>query len=387
MPTATQSPSRKKTGRSAPQPVIEFTAAAHEHVEPAFDVSVTTSANDQTFGPFDVPAYGFLRHILLLVTTSGGTAGPGVLAADGPFALFSEVTLLDVNGAPLFGPYTGYQLFVANLFGGYAFRQDPTLDPDYSATVVGFAFALRIPVEILHNNGLGSLANQNAAAAYKVRIRVAPNTTIWSTQPTTPPTVRVRGFLEAWSQPNAVDLLGRPQATTPPRHGTSQYWTFNQKSASSGQNTLKVERVGNLVRNIVLVNRLAAGGARDSASFPDPIQINWDARQLTTEAIFIRRKYMSERTIFGTGGLPTGVYHFGFQHDTIGHNGDGTPELWIPTVQATRLEFFGSWSAACNVEFLVNDVAPVETSPNERFVSGSDTGFAPEVGTPVRSAA
>jgi hypothetical protein len=75
---------------------------------------------------------------------------------------------------------------------------------------------------------------------------------------------------------------------------------------------------------------------------------------------------------------------FDYNHDVLGHLGDGTPELWLPTVQATRFEFQGTWGDDCNVELLVNDVAPVETSPDMRYAEDSRTGFTPEVGVPVR---
>jgi hypothetical protein len=94
---------------------------------------------------------------------------------------------------------------------------------------------------------------------------------------------------------------------------------------------------------------------------------------------------MAER-YFLPATVPAGIFVFDFDHDMLGKSGNGTPEQWLPTVQATRLEFFGTWSAACNLEILTNDVAPVETSPAERYSLESDTGFEPEVGTPVRGA-
>lgn len=395
MPPTPQATTRKKATRQAPSPVVEFTAAAHEHDEPAMDVTTQINATIQSVAgsPFDVPAYGFMRHLLIEVIIVMNNTGGGALTAnaDAPWSLIEEVTLLDVNGAPIYGPFTGYQLFLSNLFGGYAFRGDPTLDPDYAfaapgagATVNAY-FALRVPIEIQHNNGLGALANQNSAAAYKLRIRLARNVDVLSAAPFTSFSARVRTTLEAWSQPNPVDLLGRPQATVPPRHGTTQYWSAVTRSVASGSaGPLKVDRVGNLLRTIVLVNRLQATGARDTASFPDPIQVNWDARLMTNEWRNIRRKYMSERAIIAPGNLPAGVFVFDFNHDVLGHLGDGTPELWLPTVQATRLEFQGTWGAAVNVEALVNDVAPVEVQPEQRFVEQSRTGFVPEVGMPVR---
>ena len=302
--------SRKKKGREGQMavPIVEFTAAAHEHVEPAFDQTVTPGAAVQNLGPFDVPAYGFVRHIYLLVTTSGGVAGPGVLSGDAPFNLFSEVTFLDVNGAPIFGPYTGYQTFLANLFGGYAFAQDPRLAPDNATAttnVVDFTYGIRIPIEINHNNALGALANQNAAASYKVRLVINPSTTIWSTAPTTIPAVRIQGFLEAWSQPSPTDLAGRPQAMVPPRHGTTQYWSLFEKDTVAGSNTILHPRVGNLIRNLIYVVR-DGSGVRTTANFPDPNELRWDARQLIREPRQLRRQYAAERNLFSTAGMPAG---------------------------------------------------------------------------------
>lgn len=395
MPPTPQATTRKKATRQAPSPVVEFTAAAHEHDEPMFDVStqMTTAVQTVLGSPFDVPAFGFMRHLLLEVLATGGSdSGETVAAqADAPWSSIEEVTLLDVNGAPIFGPYTGYQLFLANLFGGYAFRGDPRFDPDFSDVAVGsnasgnFTFALRIPVEIQHNNGLGALANQNSAAAYKLRVRIAASTSVYSTAPDTLPVVRTRCTLEAWSQPSDTDLLGRPQATQPPRHGTTQYWSVNTKQVASGTaGPIKVDRVGNLLRTIIVVNRLQSDSSRSTTTFPDPFQIQWDARMLTNEWRSTRRKYASERAEIISGGMPAGVFLFDFNHDVLGHLGDGTPELWLPTVQATRFEFQGSWTANVNVELLVNDVAPVEDDQSQRYVQESKTGFDPEVGVPVR---
>jgi len=368
---------RKKPGRPAvAMPTVAFTAAAHEHTEPAFDFTVTPGAAATTQGPFDVPAYGFLRHIFILATATGGVIGAGVLSTDYPFITFSEVTLLDVNGGQMFGPYTGYQTFVANKWGAYAFRTDPTLAQDYVATI-NFTFGMRIPVEILHNNGLGALANQNAAAAYKVRLGINASTAMFTTAPTTPPNVRVRGYLEAWSQPTQADAVGRLQSTVPPAHGTTQFWTVFTKSLVTGDNVILLPRVGNLIRNIVMVIRSnAAPPVRQTvANEPDPIDVRWDARQLLNESTLYRRQRMAEQ--IPGGAIEDGVIAYTFTADVLGHAGDGSAELFLPTVQATRLEIHASNWQVGTVEILTNDVAPVEVRPQDRFEEQSTTGFHP----------
>lgn len=50
-------------------PMVPFTAAAHEHTEQAFDKTVEFTEATQQLGPFDIPAYGYFRHLLLNVET------------------------------------------------------------------------------------------------------------------------------------------------------------------------------------------------------------------------------------------------------------------------------------------------------------------------------
>lgn len=388
---------KAKANRGGSGSVVEFTAAAHEYVEPAFDVSGTPGAAQQTLGngPIELPANGFLRHVYLLVTTSGGSAGQATPAfnGDGPWNVLQTVEFLDVNGAPIV-QLSGYQLFLANIFGGYAFRNDPRVAPDYSNDPTDFAFALRIPIEILHNNGLGAIANMNSAASYKVRLTLADSTVIWATEPDTLPVIRVQGFVEAWTLPAAYDLAGRPQAQVPPRHGTTQFHTAQTYVVpGSGEFRIRHTRVGAMFRNLILVLRDDQG---DRAALPDPFRVQWDQREILNEAAYLRRDYGSTRTYLRQdtltaaaaglesdsdetlGGYPEGVYVYSYAHDVLNKSGDGTPELFLPTLQQTRFEFIGTFGAAGTLEVITNDVAAVEVNQMERYEEDG-TGFRPGI--------
>lgn len=372
----------KRSGQQAPAlPIIPFTHAAHEHVEPAFDVSRVVTANSQQLGPFDVPAFGYLRNIWILVEGSGGATGGGgaTLSGDAPFNLIQDVALLDVNGAPIFGPYNGYQVYLANKWGGYQFLQDPDAQPNYSNTIATPTFALRIPVEISAKTGLGALSNMNASANYKVQVSLAASTTWLSvTTGATLPTVRVRGFLEAWTLPNPTSRDGLPQATMPPLHGTAQYWSIFTKVIASGENDIILPRVGNQIRNLIAVfYNDDTPSVRNSTEYPDPIRFNWDARQLLNEARPYRQQTMFER--YGNVGLDTGVFVYDFAHDANGHpGGEDDGHLWLRTVQATRLEFVGNFGGAGTLQILTNDVAPVAVT--NRFEEDSRSGGVPGAG-------
>lgn len=378
---APANPAESHDGNAQPVAgVVPFVAAAHEHTEPAFTDTFTPGAAALIrgpSGPFNIPAFGYIRHIFLEVTAAGGVIGAGVLSADYPWNLFQSITLLDVNGAPIFGPLDGYATLWANIAGGYAYQQDPRRGPGFVATI-NASFVLRIPVEIYHHDALGSLANQNAAAAYQLQYIINPSTVLYSTAPTTVPTFTVKGWLEAWTLPNETDIAGRPQAQEPPAHGTSQYWSAANKPVIAGQNAILLNRVGNLIRNIIVIARNATG-ARDDTVMPDPITVQWDARVLHQVSQNYQRQVMFER-IENLFARDAGVFIFSFDHSEEGRSGDGPPNLWIPTVQSTRLEVDGVAATAGNIQVITNDIAPVEVLPSERFVETSSTGFHPAVG-------
>jgi len=384
-PTFTDMPQAKKAS-AAPAAQIPFTGSAHEHVEQVTFQSITPGAAAVQQGPFDVPAYGYLRHIFLEVVASGGTIGAGVAHPDYPFNIFQNVTLLDVNGAPLVN-IDGYALLQCNVYGGFGFRSDPRLAPWYVSTI-NTAFFLRIPVEISRHNALGSLANQNAAAAYKLQWTINPSTAMFTTAPTTPPTITVRPQLEAWSLPNPADLAGRAQSQVPPAHGTTQYISYFTRTVGSGLLTYLLPRVGNLLRLLIFISRNntaqgAGENARDDTVFPNPFQVIWDARVLTNETQNYRIARMTEALINGAT-RDTGVFALIFNNTNNGQVGDENPNLWIPTVQSTRLEVDGTIASGApnNIKCVTVDIAPVEVMPQERYVEGSATGFHPRVGEP-----
>lgn len=360
--------------------IVPFTSGAHEYNEPFVDESVQPGAAATNLqSPHPVPAQGYVRHLWILVQASGGVLGPGVLSADYPWNLFQQLALTDVNGAPLYGFLNGYDGLWTNIAGGYAGGvNDPRAHPIYVGTING-VFAMRIPVEISHKDAFGCLANQNAAAAYQLHYTINPSATLFSTAPTTVPTFRIRAWLEAWTLPNDLDVLGRPQAQVPPRHGTSQYTSGNSRDVFVGENNVLLVRVGNLIRYLLVIARDNTG-ARSDGCFPDPLRFQWDARYLRNiPQAYITSVLMREK-IPDLVARDTGV--FLLPNNTSNRNtlGDDDPTLWYPTVQASRMQLDGNVATAGTMKIITNDVAPVEVAPEERFVETSRTGYTPPIG-------
>jgi hypothetical protein len=354
-------------------PLLPFTASAHEHVEPAFSVSSIMGAATVQFNPQDVPAYGYLRHVLLEVSSAGGVVGTAVANADFPYNIIQSVTLQDVNGANIVGPIDGYSLYLANLVGGYGFNNNPSNAPFFSGSAATPSFFLRIPVEINSRDGLGALANQNAASEFKVALTLNSTTGVLTSGAyTTAPTITIRGWLEAWTLPAATNNRGEPQAQVPPLLGTGHFISANTRPTAIGPNTLPLTRVGNLLRNLIVVGRTAAG-VRDATVLPDPIQFNWDGNQILNMSQRIAQAYFLER-LAGTVTLPVGVIVLPFSHFDTGRMGGDGPGGWLPTTSSSRIEVTGNSAAAGTIQIITMEVAPVEPNQAARFQVPSMTG-------------
>jgi hypothetical protein len=72
--------------------------------------------------------------------------------------------------------------------------------------------------------------------------------------------------------------------------------------------------------------------------------------------------------------VDTGVMVFYFNNSVLGKVGDESSDLWVPTLQSTRLELVGQAATAGNLTVLTNDIAQVETDQSQRYVMESQTG-------------
>lgn len=360
------------SGDAVPAITVPFTKASRLHTEGAFLDDSTSAASfgsgPTQISPADVPAFGYMKSIDLIVEATAGVDGLATVAvnADAPWNVIRSVALKDVNGQTIVGPFTGYDLMLANKWGGYNFDGDPTRHPSFVDFDVdgNFTFRLRVPVEIVARNAFGALANMNASSTYKLEITIADDADVYSTPPDTLPGIRVRAYLEAWAPPSAADPRNNDQQTEPLGLGTTQYWTKATYNTAVGSNTIRLARVGNLLRTLVLVVR-DDNNAREGADAPDPLQVHLDGRIIHNEASLLRRDLMAERYGYALAAVTAadddeGVFVYDFMHDFDGHPGGELGDLWLPTVQSTRLEFVGTISnSAGTLDVLTNDIAPV----------------------------
>jgi hypothetical protein len=368
--------SQSKNGKSGAR-ARPFILASVEHTESTgYDVSTTMTTAVQTLPDIQIPAYGYLRSILLVVTTTLGAGTAVVTTPDSPFNALQNVILQEPNGSQICNFPSGYDLMLADKFGGYWWQNDPRTSENFSMTVgtsALFSFVLRIPVEINCRDTLGSLPNQNSGALFRVKLNLSPIATVFGGTVSTAPVVRVRAYAEEWDQPeDSTD--GAPNQTTPPAMNTTQYWTRQDFPVNAGNINIRLTRMGNYIRNLIFVYRDGSGvRSTQDTNWPDPVTVYYDTRPLDTpsRAVWLERlmnRYGYGRQIGNTNaaagsplvldsglGREASVWPLDFAHEFDGGVGRENRDLWLPTLSSTRFEIGGTWGATGTLSVLTND--------------------------------
>lgn len=347
-----------------------FVRASDEHLEPGnIDTSNQLQGSSQVdLGVFDLPAYGYMAWLYVKISSTSGAAGlnNAVLAEDGPWNVLQNIALTEPNGAYIVQFTSGYQLYLANKWGGYlpAVSAEPKNNPFYSdgGNDGNFDFILRVPVQLSGREALGALPNQDSAGQFKFRAALAAGSTVFSTQPDTLPTVRVQAWLAAWDQPEP-QTSGMSNAVSPPAAGTTSFWSVQSGiTVNSGENNIELKRKGNYLRIIIFVFRSSSARSTGDSNWPTETRFLRDAFPARYYDDDIWQGIMFERTGFtGTkdtaGALDNGVRVHDYAHEFIGELGRENRDLWQPSRGSTRLEIAGSFGASGTMDIITNDVA------------------------------
>jgi len=362
--------------------LVPFVRASYQYREKIRTDTFQLSAAQQTAQPVPVTPGGFLRGIWLeLDNTVNGALGTAVLGqpSDFPFAMIANIQLEDVNGQTIFGPCSGYELYLANKYGGYFPDGDPVVQPGFVGTFVDQYFCLWIPCEI-RSDALGSLSNTDARAQYRLIYTIDSSANILSTGTvTTQPTFTVSTWVDYWAQVERSNMAGEPNEQVPPLLGTTQFWSREVPVVTAGAQTVKHNRVGNAIRTVIYVlrNGAAAGAAQPAnqrvSNYVDPIKLKLDNRYLLSESPFLRRRAIMSRLfdLSGPDGDPAAI---GTPTDSILETGTlvypqsgdlsykpsaGDIGDWLDTNEASFLQFEDTLNATvASLTILTNDVAP-----------------------------
>lgn len=346
--------------------MVPFARAAKPHIEQGASIAINPwSAASQV--PFQVPTYGFLREVDLTVTASGGVNGTKTVAtsADAPYNIFNNVLLTDVNGTPIWN-LSGYSSYLARLLGGYKIYRPDQSTFGFSAVSTGssgtgnFKYKAELPLEFAQD-GLGCLPNMDGSAQYRLQLTVTDPLTFFggatANEPGTIPSLAILLEGRYRNRPAASDAYGNPQETQPPAAGTVGYWTSQIFNVTAGQNTWQLARVGNVIRNHILVFRdssASRSGADSSGVTPTVIEFDWDSGIRYLVNVDTQRQANYE--LYGFD-VPAGVVAFPNTGEN-GLQGHEYGEDWLPTVGSTKLTLKFTSSAAGTLEVITNDFVP-----------------------------
>lgn len=365
MSTPSNPPANTEAKAVTTVPFVRASGEAREQGN--VDVVKLITAADQALGTFDLPANGYLAGLMIKVSPSvAGSGGSAAGTEDAPWSALKNITIQEPSGATIPFFNSGYDLMIANKYGGYWFGNDPRQSRVFSAinaTTGNFTFMLRVPIALNVREALGVLPNQDAASTFKFKADLARASEIYSVSPvTTLPTMRIQAWVEEWEQPE--ETTGNVQnQTTPPAMNTTQFWTSIPYVTTAGVNKIRLTRMGNYVRNFIFINRRAGTSrANGEVDWPEQTTLWFDKRPKDIIDKTVWQHQIYERYgLFGTvdtaGAPENGVYPYDFAHEFTGKVGNETRDLWLETIGSSRVEIEGSWTTAGVLTVLYNDVA------------------------------
>lgn len=335
---------------------VPFRAATLERVDILASESQPMTASTQRIER-TLEGAGYIYGVWLDVNATSASATAASVAAyaeDAPFNVLDSVIFRDVNGE--IANLQGFNLWLANIINGYSKLAPATgnapgqaLPSSTGAGGVGttasqdtnivlnvgavgsastgaaaggnFRFPLRVPVATNRRDLLGILANQDRAQKYSLRTDIAASGAVFSTAPSSLPTVAINKYYEQYSVPLPTAPDGSPQEVFPPTFGTVHFHTQTvSESAPSNGSTVNhyVRRIGNTVRWFGLVFRSAttAGGTpirgNADANPPTLLRLKLGEDSVFSESWNYRRGLMFERYGFD---LPRGLALWDWIHD------------------------------------------------------------------------
>jgi len=368
-PGARRPASRGQQPPAGPPPV-PFHAGTYEYSEPIATYTVTPGATSQDLPVTNIIPGGFLRGVNILVTSTGGAQGTGVFSPDNPFSLFGALTIESIDGGPIKYPMNGYSYYLESRFCR-PWAGDPATDPAFAS---GANPAFRFAFFLESRGTIGVVPNTDARAQYRLRMTVNP---LASTNPAnglyttagtaTAPNVTVAVTLETYAQPPRTTYTGAPVQPLPRGLALQRFLSHQVDNVGTGDNTIKEQRTGNLIRTLILVFRDTNGVRTDLTT--DPIRVRVDNTQIVVEnrarRDFEMYKFFQTVTAPGIATVavrPTGVYVYPRWQAPGEVRGQG----WLQTIEATFLQFevLGAASGG-TMECITEDLVPVGGVPPE----------------------
>lgn len=381
MSAPTQAPAQ---GKNAPPPrPYPFPVGVYENTVQDLDTVVNLGATVAAWTSpvlltqWNISPTGWLRGAWLNFALTIGSNAAGTFANDAPWSFIQRITLYDLGGEVVF-QVTGYEWMVINKYGGYFEVGDPRADISNTfaaASAAPFQFSLFLPLEVVARDALGTVQNESKPG-WRVEIYAdsAANTVSGGTPFTgagTNPSVRVRGYLDSYTEPAASAPNGRMFSQSPPLPGSLQYWKSENQSLPAGTAKYDLTNgIGFPIRNVFYYVKDAGNGTRATAdaNWPDPATVLLGNVTLRSIAKFLWIAKMSkdfgQAAVGATSpgvdtaqGRENGVFPMYFTKDMTLLPGAELRFKYLDTQVNSLLRITGSFGAAVTFFALSNWLA------------------------------
>ena len=276
----TQVAPAQQAGQAQPQTTVEAPGGPfirYANAGSKAQYVLTAQAYGATITSPLVAVPGYLRKFRLRFVASGGSGTATVAtAADAPYSAVSFIQLKDAFGTPLLTG-DGYSMLklVPKYSGGHYLESynDPASLPSWSAVSVGasasgnFTFQTAIPLEFA--KGYGCISMANASLLPTLQINLAASSSVYSTAPTTVPTLEIDNYSEFYWLPQ--------QQIEPPGLGSTRQFVLqvaNPTIGSTSSQQVTFPRLGGYIDMFILVLRDSTNARIDA--WPTEIRLYVD---------------------------------------------------------------------------------------------------------------
>jgi len=365
-PATSAGPAGMSAGRPQPQTTIEPPGGPFiRHSQPGRRPMYTSSGNAYggviTQPLVSVP--GYYSGFRLNVSATGGTGAAAVYAADAPYNAIQLVTLKDAFGTPLIVA-PGYEALnliprYGGLFG-WGITRDVTALPSWStpAATGNFAFNTQLPLEF--SKGYGLISGANASLLPTLQLNLAASTSVYTTAPTTVPTLNVTTDADFYWLPEGV-------SASPPGLGSTIQWVYQQCNppiASGSTMSVQLPRLGGYLSVIILELRDSTGARIDA--WPARVRVYVDGVPLIDSRFDSVLDDMA--TAFQGVSRPAGVLAFD-RKTSLSQTDMGlldTGETYLSTNPGSLIEIQGApWGTIANspatLNVILGQVVPAGT--------------------------
>lgn len=341
--------------------IIPFSRASKTRIDSGRQLNGTMAAatNQLTFSPLPTTGYLAIGYLQIALTTAANAAAVA-FNADAPWNFIRQLQFKTPDGTPIYNALTGYQLYQIAKVGSYRTGRPEGSALAFTTTSgavgAGGSFTMTIPLHFeFGRDTLGPLANMNASAAYQLDMVIGTTADLYSVAPTTPGNYTISLYLESYSNPPAT-VGGQAARTEPPALGTTQFWTVQNYSWSgTGEQNVILNRTGNLLRDLILVWRTAAG-VRSTTVFPTGnLRIELDQQNLQNENTNLNQFRYYRLLNFD---LDTGIYLISYTADPDNIMTGEFGDRWLPTYTETRYALIFTPAVAGSLEILLCDISP-----------------------------